>query len=362
MLEEQGLPALLPYGWSPRGAAWVDLNGAALASAATLTLPVDAPNGTALAVVRLDLATLQWHTQALATAAGGRVTVNVAAEGGFAVVEADPVTVDPAPPAAVAGTVLGSSPAPTGSEVTAAALTFNPATVLPSQRSLVTVDYTVTGTPPSGVPLTLTVREELTLLDGGVRRQAPYEADVVMYRRADTGAPRSRFGLRPSEEAQTTPLEMGAEDVTVELYAGESVRGNVLGPVGGSVASPEGDRVDVPANALPEPDGDLPGAPRPGRPAEGGARGHRLPRPPRPRPLRPRAGCAPHSSPWSSARRPPPARAASCSRSSNWAARRSTARSPRSRPPRPAGPPRRSIPRTSPGRACARAVSTSSPA
>lgn len=251
-LEEQGLPALLPYGWSPRGAAWVDLGGAGLSDPATLALPVDAPNGTTLALVRLNLATLQWNVVEVAQVAADQVSIPVDAEGGWAAVEAD--TGAGAPPAPVAGAILGSAVAASSEALTAAALEFDPATVLPSQRSLGTVTYTVTpgSELPSGIPLTLEIQEELTLLDNSVRRPGAYEADLVAYR-APAGGLRSRFGLRPSVEAQSSPLRIGSEAVAIHRYADETVRGNVLGPQGGSVVSTAGDQVTVPVGGLLEP-------------------------------------------------------------------------------------------------------------
>jgi RHS repeat-associated protein len=251
-LEEQSLPALLPYGWSPRGAAWIDLGGAALASPATLTLPVEAADGTSLAVARLNAGTLQWHVKEVVTAADGAVSVAVDGDGGWAAVEAD--TGDAPPPAATPGAVLGSGPAPAANAVVSAAVAFDPPTVLPAQRSVATVTYTLApdASLASGLPLTLSVREELTLLDGSVRRPGAYETDLVVYR-SPSGALRSRFGLQPSAEAASTPLTVGAEDVAIRPYAGETVRGNVLGPQGGSVATDEGDTVSVPAGGLAEP-------------------------------------------------------------------------------------------------------------
>jgi RHS repeat-associated protein len=251
-LEEQGLPALLPYGWSPRGAAWIDLGGATLASPATLTLPVEAPDGTDLAVVRLNSGTLQWHVTEILEVADGVVNVAVDREGGWAAVEAD--TGDTAPPAPAPGAVLGSGPAPAANAVVSASVVFDPQTVLPTQRSVATVAYTLApeASLASGLPLTLSVREELTLLDGSVRRPGAYETDLVVYR-SPSGALRSRFGLQPSAEAASTPLTVGAEDVSIRPYAGETVRGNVLGPQGGSVATDEGDTASIPAGGLAEP-------------------------------------------------------------------------------------------------------------
>ncbi|HKI00989.1 MAG TPA: Ig-like domain-containing protein [Thermoanaerobaculia bacterium] len=124
--------------------------------------------------------------------------------------------------------------------------------VLPSQSSLATAVYTLSEPAASGLPLTLLIEEELTLLDNSVRRQTPYQADLILYHAPD-GPPRSRFQLRPSASAQTLPLKLGAEDVTLRTYGGEAVSGNVVGPEGGTVTGADGDRIDLPAGAVTEP-------------------------------------------------------------------------------------------------------------
>ena len=103
--------------------------------------------------------------------------------------------------------------------------------VLPTQTSEATVTYTLSSAVPSGLPLTLVTQEQLTLLDGTQKRSAPYQADVVLYHAPD-GTERSRFTLQPSAEAQTTPIELGTEDVTALPYGDETVRGNVPGTAG----------------------------------------------------------------------------------------------------------------------------------
>ena len=254
-LSEQGLPSPLPYGWSPRGAAWLDLAGAALLAPSTLSLPVESPDGTSLAVVHLDLASLQWRVLDVFPASGGRVSIALPAaaagltDGAWAAVEGDDGAT--APPSAVAGAVLGGSARPSGSDVTAASLSFDPQVVLPSQTSLATAAYTTAQEVASGLPLTLLVQENLTLLDESSRRQAPYQADLILYH-APGGAARSRFRLRPSETAQALPLKMGAEDVTLRTY-GDAVAGNVIGADGGTVSDDEGDRVDLPGGAVADP-------------------------------------------------------------------------------------------------------------
>ncbi len=147
------------------------------------------------------------------------------------VVEADPPPF--AVPAAVVGEPLGSLPTPPGDGIVGAALAFDPETVLPGQRSRATVDYTATDAAASGSTVTLSIAEELQLLDGTTRTEPPYRADLVVYR-TEEGA-RSRFFLASSEAARLLPIELGEENVAVLPYGGEIVRGNVLGPQGGSV-------------------------------------------------------------------------------------------------------------------------------
>ncbi|MEO1085018.1 MAG: Ig-like domain-containing protein, partial [Acidobacteriota bacterium] len=258
-LSEQSLPALLPYGWSPRGGAWLDLGAVEpLLASATLRVPVTAPPGSLLTLAALDLETLQWRAveeQAVtADADGTRVLFTLAASfpgaGAYAALEADAGAL--APPQAVAGEVLGSSPQPTSEEVLSATLAFTPEVVLPTQTADVVASYTLASEQPSGVPLTLLIQEELELVDGTLRREAPYRAQLVLYRNA-AGDATSRFRLRPSDLARSQPVRLGAEDVTVLRYTDEGVRGNVLGPDGGWVLGDAGDRLEIPAGALTEP-------------------------------------------------------------------------------------------------------------
>ncbi|HEX9731527.1 MAG TPA: Ig-like domain-containing protein, partial [Thermoanaerobaculia bacterium] len=246
---EQGLAALLPYGWTPRGAVWLDVEEE-LTSPATLSFAVESPNGATLTVAKLDVATLQWRSVDDVLVVVGEVTVTVSTFGAYAAVEPDTGALEPPP--AVVGEVLGSSPAPEGGEVTAAAVSFEPAIVTPDQTADATAVYTLASEVASGLPLTMVIREELELLDGTIRRFAPFRADVVLYRALD-GTPRSRFRLRPSTAARTTPIRGGGLELRVVPYGDESVRGNVLGPEGGTVVGDAGDRLAVAAGALTTP-------------------------------------------------------------------------------------------------------------
>jgi RHS repeat-associated protein len=251
-LSEQALPALLPYGFSPRGAVYVAM-AATPSVPGTLTIPVETATGREVVVASLDFALLQWKALAVETVAGGSLEIEIDAPGAYVVVEADAESATLLQ--AVIGQVLPSLPAPEGDEIEAAAVDFAPTQVLPSQRSRATVSYTLAdaGTPaPSGLPLTLAVQERLTLLDGSERRAVPYSADLLVFRAPD-GEPRSRFWLQPSPLAASLPIEIGAEDVSIRTFGETTVRGNILGPDGGSVLGSQGDLFEVPAGALTRP-------------------------------------------------------------------------------------------------------------
>jgi RHS repeat-associated protein len=251
-LSEQALPALLPYGFSPRGAVYVAM-AATPSVPGTLTIPVETATGREVVVASLDFALLQWKALAVETVAGGSLEIEIDAPGAYVVIEADAESATFLQ--AVVGQVLPSLPAPEGDEIEAAAVDFAPTQVLPSQRSRATVSYTLkgAGTPaPSGLPLTLAVQERLTLLDGSERRAVPYSADLLVFRAPD-GEPRSRFWLQPSPLAASLPIEIGAEDVSIRTFGETTVRGNILGPDGGSVLGSQGDLFEVPAGALTRP-------------------------------------------------------------------------------------------------------------
>ncbi|MCP4656423.1 MAG: carboxypeptidase-like regulatory domain-containing protein, partial [bacterium] len=122
-LDEQGLPALLPYGWSPRGAVWLD-SESDFSTAATLRIPAQSASGTLLTAAELDLGTLQWYSLGTFAVSEGGITVPVTTSGAYAAVEADSGPL--APPAAIDGEVLGSSPQPLTAWATTAELSFDP--------------------------------------------------------------------------------------------------------------------------------------------------------------------------------------------------------------------------------------------
>ncbi|MCP4662952.1 MAG: hypothetical protein GY856_46765, partial [bacterium] len=130
-----------------------------------------------------------------------------------------------------------------------AEVSFDPPQVLPTQISTGTAVYTLVSEAASGVPLTLIIREELTLLDGSVRREAPYSSDLVLYHTAD-GPARSRFRLLPSVTARRLPISSGRIEIVVKHFEDATLGGNVVGYAGGSVTNSGGDQLKVEPGSL----------------------------------------------------------------------------------------------------------------
>lgn len=249
VLSEQGLSARLPYGWSPVAAAWVDVGESPLAVAADLTLPLDAAIGTEVVVAALDLATLECVVKDVLVTTSTSLDIAVDRTSAWVVAVADTGTF--APPAAVPGALLGGAAAPAGDEVSGAAIAFDPSQVFANQTSRATVTYSLDSPVPSGAPLSLEIEEILHLLDGSERRESPFRADLVLYH-ASSGAPQSRFDLRPSEAARMLPIDTGDESVSVRRYDGVAATGAVIGPDGGTVTGELGDQLEIPAGGVTE--------------------------------------------------------------------------------------------------------------
>ena len=170
-----------------------------------------AADGTNLVLAGLEPPTLTWRVIGFVAVSHGVVEVSVPGAGGFSLVEPDAGVA--APPPAVIGEALGSAATPSGDLVSSATLSFDPPTVLPAQTSAATVDYVETANreaPASGLAVTLTVTEELTLLDGTSQTTAPFRADLIVYHQS--AGLRSTFRLRPSSVPSAAD-RLGADDV-----------------------------------------------------------------------------------------------------------------------------------------------------
>jgi hypothetical protein len=193
-LSTQGLPGLLPAGWSPVSAWWLDLGGATLQTPgsvsvdlslmpATPTLPADAQ----YAWVRWDSEAHVWMVVAAPLSASALTNLSLPAPGGYALVLADPAPT--APPTAIAGSPLAAFLGKDwrdGLVATGSASSTLMATVAAINGAKVTASFNLAfngGDPvPSGTLIQTDVLESYTLIDQSVIEPDGFTQDAVACR------------------------------------------------------------------------------------------------------------------------------------------------------------------------------------
>jgi len=274
----QGLPGLLPLGWSPLAAAEIHLvtpaatpMGAATASL-TFQLSNDvATSGRTISAVIYDATRDAWDVvqPVVSIGSNGIANINVSlpatssdstgANSGTAAIALVYPDIAPyaAPPAPVAGGSLTgvADPCAAGTcpPFTAKSFTLNPPIVTPNQRTVATlvIDGSATTTPqfPSGTAIDALVNEELRLVDGSILTDQPFSTDLILYRSLDTKSATADFHLAPSAKASQVTLQIGFDHIQILPYPGRLDRGTLIGPAGGRVPSDEQVQINIPTGA-----------------------------------------------------------------------------------------------------------------
>jgi RHS repeat-associated protein len=277
----QGLPGLLPLGWSPLAAAEIHLvtpaatpmSGATASLAFQLSSDV-ASSGRTISAATYDAARDEWDVvqPVVSIGSNGVASINVAlpatsadatgANSGTAAIALVYPDIAPyaAPPAPVAGGSLTgiADPCAAGAcpQFTAKSFTLNPPIVTPNQRTVATlvIDGTATTTPqfPSGTAIDALVNEELRLVDGSVLTDQPFSTDLILYRSLDTKSATADFHLAPSAKASQVTLQIGFDHIQILPYPGRLDRGTLIGPAGGRVPSDEQVQINIPTGATAE--------------------------------------------------------------------------------------------------------------
>lgn len=288
----QGLPDFLPLGWTPAVAVELALvevseppggetgaplpdGGAAgvVTGGLVLELPLAAwvDPGDDLAAVQYELATGLWRAlappQPAPSGPGGetRLGVRPTGPGVVAVVvpDGDPAT-RPVLPLASGEPLQGVEPA-AASPVLLAELGLDPGIIPPTGRSTARiVARSADGvTPwPSGLAVQAFLEERLVLAGGaGQLLEAPFSVDLLLYHGglpvAELGSntPGSvgvmTFRVSPSPRAAEVLLDVGFEDLRVFPFPEVVERGQVVGPQGGVVGTPNVE-LEIPQGALGE--------------------------------------------------------------------------------------------------------------
>ncbi len=244
-LTGQTLPALLPLGWSPLVAFWLEATSP-WQGALPATIKPGGFIGAAdvAAVVRWDDASRQWMTAQLVSGRGSNaVEAALSAPGAYALVAGDGG--DWAPPAPRLGEALAAG---SGAAIAAEALTAT-GSVTPSVSAASVVPAQVTARaglevrhPSLGVPSGYLLRGEVTetyqLADGSLRQTPQYEQHIVVYQRPGDSDPltaHATFPMRPL--LLFGPERLGSAAVNVSVLADTTFDGSVLDSAGGQIAN-----------------------------------------------------------------------------------------------------------------------------
>jgi hypothetical protein len=227
-LSQQGLPGLLPLGWSPITA--FDLRADSSTSAAANANFSQLPNVVALHLVAYDYSAHAWKmvTPNL-SAVNGALTIPLASLGNYALVSTDIGNTSVVIPSAgqpLAGVTMVALPAST-----TASGSLNPASVAPTGGTSAATLAVLSPTPlPSGTVIQANVTESYSLTSGKQLSGQRRTEDILVYQ---VGAPSgatvaATFPVTPSETFQIG--EVSAGNVHLDLLSGrESVRGQVGG-------------------------------------------------------------------------------------------------------------------------------------
>ncbi|MGK2860042.1 MAG: Ig-like domain-containing protein [Thermoanaerobaculia bacterium] len=269
---QQSLAGLLPLGWSPLASAEVvaEAGGAIVPVTGTLSFAVSAGAVTSaaqsLAAVRYDPARDEWLVESATVGVDAETnvaTVAITHGGAYALVYPDKTPLV-APPLPAAGLPLVGVPDRCGVEGACGALTkqafvLHPPVVMPDQRTTATLTVeSVPGTEdaalfPSGTAVQASIGEELRLADGSILTEAPFAADLLLYRTLGGVTGDAVFHLAPSKRATEVFLNVGWEHIRIQPYPGRLDRGTLIGNEGGRVPGDGSVTVDIPAGATPEP-------------------------------------------------------------------------------------------------------------
>ena len=258
VLTSQGLPALLPLGWSPIVAFRLDPEGLAWTAAPVLRVTGLPQGELVLAELRPTLHAWVARQAGLAADADGALVTPLPGSGDFALVSADQGPQAPAPPVVgepLAGVALREIPAAAVSDGTVVPPTLPPAGGTARGRALVTSPEPL----PSGTVVQTEVEEFYELSGGPPASTEKRRQDLLLYRGTlqaleslAGGVPtlEGELPLTPSRSYSTAELVRGRVHLDV-LSGREDVRGTAGGNQAVVVASGPA-RLSIPAGALPE--------------------------------------------------------------------------------------------------------------
>jgi RHS repeat-associated protein len=243
VVDGQTLPALLPWGWSPLRAFWLEFSGVLSKPASALVLPASPVEATDAAVlVRWNEANAQWEvTQSVPGNGPNAVALPLSSAGAYAWVVGDRGALAPVTPPVGQALPRSSASPPDAASLTAEGV-VNPSSSLASREpeqvtgTAVLTIRTTNAPLPSGLLLHCEVRESYQLQDGSQRFTPRYENFIVGYQRPGDAEDRTlnaSFPMRPL-------LLLGSEElsearVQVDVLVPTAFSGGVFEPAGNAM-------------------------------------------------------------------------------------------------------------------------------
>jgi hypothetical protein len=244
VLGAQGLPNLLPLGWSPAAAFDVRIDGT-FANIPLGAEVANAPDGT-LHLVRYDTAAHAWTVVTTGvTRRYGKAEFSLPQPGAYALVTADDVNV----PQPVSGELLAGVAMQPIPDTATSSGSVNPPTLPPTGGSAVGTLTVHSPEPlPSGTVVQAEVTETFSLSTGEIASEEKRTQDLVLFREGNDVT--AEFPIVPSRSFPSGALVEGR--VHLDILAGrEAVRGRTGGSQALTLNAGE-ITVTVPAGSLPE--------------------------------------------------------------------------------------------------------------
>jgi RHS repeat-associated protein len=251
----QALAGLLPLGWSPLASA----EALGVQPGAKLTFQTGSTTRT-LSIARYDQQRDEWRVLLAAIVpTDGKVSVDLAEDGHYAVVHPDAAAHLVRPGVPTAGAALQGVVDPCVEQralcaLTGRSFTLEPRAILPNGRAVATlITEGASQIYPSGTAVQATIDEQLNLADGRVLADPPFATDLLLYRTLAGDTAFADFHLAPTPQAAAVTLRDGVERIRIVEYPGRLDRGTLLGSEGGRIPGDGRVTIDVPTGAAPEP-------------------------------------------------------------------------------------------------------------
>lgn len=248
----QGLPNVLPLGWSPAASFRLDGPGGGM-SASVGGLPAGTYH-----LAQYRPGTRAWHlVQAGVPVTSGTATAPLPAPGSYALVAADVPELVPPVDEPLPGLEMAALPNDVSSRGSVTPPTLSPAGGTAAGDLILEPG----GALPSGTLVHAEVRETYTLAAGSQASEEMRRMDVLVYRDPLLGTPAgvrgctagalcATFPITPSRTYETAELTSGT--VHLDILAGRELVRGVLGGNEALTTEMDGIRLTVPAGSLPE--------------------------------------------------------------------------------------------------------------